>query len=158
MMARPEQSRCRQVVAFNSPERRRADEGFTLIEVLICTLILTVGMLAIAGLLLLTTQMQIGAQEAARSTRLAQDKIDELSTMDFATDPEIAVGGDLDADVDNYSEAALDDAGAVLDGVTLRWAVAAGPTADLRVVTLRVVNLRAQQYRDADLTTILRDE
>ena len=41
--------------------------GFTLIEVLICTLILTTGMIAIAALLGVTTQMQIGAREAAHS-------------------------------------------------------------------------------------------
>ena len=34
---------------------------------MICTLILTVGMIAIAGLLAVTTHMHIGAREAARS-------------------------------------------------------------------------------------------
>ena len=112
-------------------------------------LILTIGTVAIAGLLAVTTQMQIGAREAARSTRLAQDKIDELMKLNFSSDPAVAVGGDLDADATNYSETPL-------EGITLRWAVAAGPTADLRVLTLRVVNLRTQQYRQTDLTTIIR--
>ena len=38
----------------------------------------------------------------------------------------------------------------------LRWVVAAGPTDDTRVLTVRVENLRAQQQRRADLTTIIR--
>ena len=59
------------------------------------------------------------------------------------------MGGDLDADAANYSETPS-------EGVTLRWAVAAGPTDDLRVLTLRVVNVRAQQYRQTDLTTMIR--
>src|SRR5688572_19027444 len=61
------------------------NRGFTLVEVMICTLILTTGMLGIAGLLGVTTQMHQGAREAARSTRLAQEKIDELMKLDFDT-------------------------------------------------------------------------
>ena len=146
---KPERSRCPRGAASGCSERLQADRGFTLIEVLICTLILTVGMIAIAGLLLVTTQMQIGAREATRSTRLAQDKIDELMKLNFSSDPEVAVGGDLDANVTNYSETPA-------DGITLRWAVTTGPTDDLRVLTLRVVNLHAMQYRETELTTIIR--
>jgi Tfp pilus assembly protein PilV len=116
---------------------------------MICTLILTIGMVAIAALLAVTTQMQIGAREAARSTRLAQDKIDALMKLNFATAPAVAVGGSLTANVANYSETPS-------TGITLRWAVAAGPTDDTRVLTLRVVNLRAQQYRETNLATIIR--
>ena len=148
-MARVERSRYRRAGVSSCPERRRADAGFTLVEVLISMLVLTVGLVAIAGLLAVTTQMQIGAREAARSTRLAQDKIDALMKLNFTTDPAVAVGGNLTSDVANYSETPL-------QGVTLRWAVAAGPTDDLRVLTLRVVNLRTQQYRQTDLTTIIR--
>ena len=112
-------------------------------------LILMVGLVAIAGLLGVVTQMQIGAREAARSTRIAQDKIDELMKLNFSSDPAVAIGGDLASDVTDYSETPL-------AGITLRWAVAAGPTDDLRVLTLRVVNLRTLQYRETDLTTIIR--
>ncbi len=156
MMARVERSRYQRAAASGCPERLQADGGFTLVEVLISMLILTIGMMAIAGLLAVTTQMQIGAREAARSTRLAQDKIDELMKLNFSSDPAVAVGGDLDANATNYSETPIDGSGTPLDGITLRWAVAAGPTDDLRVLTLRVVNLRAQQYRQTDLTTIIR--
>ena len=112
-------------------------------------LILTVGLVAIAGLLGVTAQIEIGARESARSTRIAQDKIDELMKLNFSSNPAVAIGGDLTSDVTNYSETPL-------AGITLRWAVAAGPTDDLRVLTLRVVNLRTQQYRETDLTTIIR--
>jgi prepilin-type N-terminal cleavage/methylation domain-containing protein len=149
MMARRERSRSRRADVFSCPKRLRGDDGFSLVEVLVSMLILTIGMLAIAGLLAVTTQMALGAREAGRSTRLAQDKIDELMKLNFTTAPAIAIGGDLTADVANYSEAPL-------GGVTLRWAVAAGPTADLRILTLRVVNMRSEQYRNTDLTTIIR--
>jgi prepilin-type N-terminal cleavage/methylation domain-containing protein len=149
MMARPERSPYRQAVVSSCPERRRADGGFTLVEVMISMLILTIGLVAIAGLLGVVTQMQIGARESARSTRIAQDKIDELMKLNFSSDPAVAIGGDLASDVTNYSETPL-------AGITLRWAVAAGPTDDLRVLTLRVENLRTLQYRETDLTTIIR--
>ena len=112
-------------------------------------LILTIGMIAIAGLLAVTAQMHMGASEVARSSRIAQDKIDELMKLNFSTDPAVAVGGDLESDVANYSETPG-------QGITLRWAVTAGPTDDLRVLTLRVVNLRTQQSRQVDLSTIIR--
>jgi hypothetical protein len=124
--------------------------------VLVCTLVLTIGMVAIAGLLAVTAQMQIGARESARSTRLAQAKIDNLALRDFETDLQMAVGGSVVANVANHNEAAT-AAGVALPGITLRWVVANGPTEDTRVVTVRVVNLRAQQYRNTDVTTILRE-
>jgi hypothetical protein len=120
--------------------------------VLICTLILTTGMVAIAGLLTIITQMQIGAREATRSMRLAQEKVGELMKLDFDTDAEVAVGGSLTADQADHFDTPL-------TGVTVRWAVAAGPAAsgDTRILTVRVVNLKAQQYRTTDLTTIIRE-
>ena len=44
-----------------------------------------------------------------------------------------------------------------MTGVTLRWLVADGPTDDTRVLTVRVENMRAQNYRQTDLTTIIRE-
>ncbi|MBI2187869.1 MAG: prepilin-type N-terminal cleavage/methylation domain-containing protein [Acidobacteria bacterium] len=133
--------------------------GFTLVEVLVCTLILTTGLLAIAGLLAITTRMHFGAREAARATRLAQDKIDELMKLDFDTDAEVGVCADpnacLTTNVANHFEA--DAAG----GVTIRWAVEAHDSgnADLRVLTVRVDNSqRSRLYgQQVELTTIIRN-
>jgi hypothetical protein len=110
---------------------------------------MTIGMLAIAALLAVTTQMHIGARESARSTRLAQDKIDELLKLTFSSNPAIAVGGSLDSNVNNHSETPM-------TGVTVRWVVADGPTDDTRLLTVRVVNMRSQHYRNTDLATIVR--
>ena len=131
----------------NSPESRE-ERGFTLVEVLVCTFILTIGMVSTAGLLAVTLQAQQGARESARSTRLAQNKMDELMKLNF-TAAAVSIGGNLDADVANHTETPI-------EGVRTRWVVAAGPTDDTRVVTVRVTNMRAQQYRRADLTTIIR--
>ena len=121
---------------------------------MICALILTVGMIAIAGLLAVTTHMHIGAREAARSTRLAQDKIDELMKLDFDTDAEIAVGGNLDSNQANHFE---ENPGGQT-GITIRWQVDPHAVPDLRVLTVHVRNLRSQQYgRDVELSTIIRN-
>lgn len=128
---------------------RADDSGFTLIEVMVSMLVLTIGLVGIAAMLALTTQMHIGARENARSTRLAQDKFDELMKLNFASDPRVAVGGDLTSNVANYSDTPT-------TGVTLRWVVEAGPTDDTRSVTVRVLNEASQQYRQTDLSTIIR--
>ena len=131
------------------PVRAASENGFTLIEVMVSTVVLTIGLVGIAALLAITTEMHLGAREAARSTRLAQDKFDDLMKLDFDSDPEVAVGGDLDANAADYFDEPM-------TGVTVRWAVAAGPTDDTRVVTVRVLNNKAQKYRRTELTTIIR--
>jgi prepilin-type N-terminal cleavage/methylation domain-containing protein len=131
---------------------RPGEGGFTLIEVMICTLILTTGMLGIAGLLGVTTQMHFGAREAARATRLAQEKIDDLMKLDLDVNPQVAVGGSLTANQASHFEIPL-------DGITVRWTVAAHASGNdaLRVLTVRVENLRAQTYgRRTELSTIIR--
>src|SRR5688572_22122303 len=143
-MTKHGQLRCNPVDASSFNNSR----GFTLVEVLVCTLILTTGMLGIAGLLGVTTQMHQGAREAARSTRLAQEKIDELMKLDFDSDAAVAVGGNLAANAAGYFEVPNDTNGAALQGITTRWLVAAHGSGnpDLRVLTVRIVNLRAQTY------------
>jgi Tfp pilus assembly protein PilV len=121
---------------------------------MISMLILTTGMLAIAALLGVTTQMRIGAREAARSMRLAHQKIDELMKEDFTTSDLISVGGSLTSNEADHFEAEPEG----LEGITLRWSVAAGPVAETRVLTVRVENRRAQQYRNTEVNTIIRDE
>ena len=136
--------------------RRGAERegGFTLVEVMICTLVLAIGMLGVASLLAVTTQMHVGAREAARSTRVAQDKIDELMKLDFDDDAEVAVGGSLEENEDDHFE---EDPGGQ-DCITVRWTVAAGPVGDTRVLTVRVRNARARQYgRQVELSTIIRN-
>jgi prepilin-type N-terminal cleavage/methylation domain-containing protein len=126
----------------------KSEGGFTLVEVLVCTFILTIGMVSTAGLLAVTLQAQQAARESARSTRLAHDKMDELMKLNF-TNAQVSIGGNLDANVANHNSTPV-------PGVTVRWVVAAGPTNDTRVLTVRVTNMRAQQQRRADLTTIIR--
>ena len=166
MQTRTEPSRLPPVGAstFNRPadgdagsgRRSPSEGGFTLIEVLICTLILTTGTLAIAALLAVTATMQMGAREATRSTRLAQDKVDQLMKANFITNTNVEVGGSLTENSANHWDTPTDEDGNPLDGITRRWTVDPGPASDTRILTVRVVNMRAQQYRETDLRTIIR--
>lgn len=117
--------------------------------------ICTVGLVALAGLMAVTLRTQQLSRNSTQAVRLAQDKVDELTTLSFATDPSVACGGSLTADVENFND--LPGNG---PGYRRRWLVAAGPDGDLnlRQVTVRVIP-EVTDRRIAspfDLTTIIR--
>lgn len=137
--------------------RRRSGDprGFMLVDVLISTLVFAVGMLATAQLLIFTTEMRVSAQRQAESSRLAQAKFDELMKVNFGTDPRMAITpanvDSLGTNVNNYFDVPTPGV------VTRRWRVRAGPTADTRVVTVRVVNMTGSLgARTVEISTILR--
>ena len=137
---------------------RGREGGFTLVEVLISTLVMTIGLVGIAGMLAATTTAQISARESARSVRLAQAQLDELMKLPF-TDAQIAVGGNLAENEENYFVVLDRDGNESADpniGTIVRWAVAAGPTDDTRAITVRVIN-NAQLARRTELSSIIRE-
>jgi type II secretory pathway pseudopilin PulG len=144
------------------------ERGFTLVEAIVAMVVCTVGLVAMAELLAVTLRLQQLGRNSTSAVRLAQDKIDELTTMNFITNPSAACGGSIDADVADHFDTPLQDNGTpddpdddtVMKGYTRRWVISAGPDADpnLREVTVRVipeVNDRrvATPY---DLTTFIR--
>jgi prepilin-type N-terminal cleavage/methylation domain-containing protein len=96
------------------------DRGFTLIEVLIAMIVLTVALVSLAELMAITLRMQMLGRNQTAAIRLAQDKVDELMNQNFNTSPLVAIGGSLTADVANHF-----DAPSPL--YKRRWVVAAGP-------------------------------
>ena len=134
----------------NNPERTSGGEaGFSLIELMIASVVMTVGLVGMAQLLAVSTMMHSDARQLTGSTYAAQSKFDELAKLAFATAPAVQIGGSLTANVANYNDSPA-------PGVTRRWVVAAGPTADTRLVTVRVVNPGARQFSQRDLTTVVR--
>ena len=128
------------------------ESGFSLIEVMVAMVIFLVASVSLAQLLAMTTRMQLQAQNTTEATRLAETKLDELRTLDFATDPSIQLTTPavLDTDVANYFDVPA-------SGVTRRWSVVAGPTATTRTVTVRVIgNAGSLGARTVDLTSVLR--
>jgi len=100
-------------------------------------MIVTVGLVSLAGLLAVTLRMQQLGRNQTEAVRLAQDKMDELMTLNFDTEARIAIGGSLDDNVADH----FDTSGSY----TRRWLVEAGPVdpvhggADLRIITMRVI-------------------
>jgi Tfp pilus assembly protein PilV len=126
--------------------------------VLISTLVLTIGLVGIAGMLAATTTTQISARESARSVRLAQAQMDELMKLPFS-DASVAIGGDLADNVDNYFVVVDRQGNESADpniGTVVRWAVTPGPTGDTRAITVRVIN-NAQLARRTELSSIIRE-
>lgn len=144
------------------------ERGFTLVEAIVAMAVCTIGLIAMAELLAVTLRLQQLGRNSTSAVRLAQDKIDELTTMNFITNPSAACGGSIDANEADHFDTPLQDNGTpddptddtVMKGYTRRWIISAGPDADpnLREVTVRVipeVNDRrvATPY---DLTTFIR--
>jgi len=98
--------------------------------------ICTIGLVSLAELMAVTMRLQQLAQNSTQAVRLAQDKIDELTTLSFVTAPSVQCGGSLTVDVGNYNDAPANG-----QGYRRRWLVSAGPDGDLnlREVTVRVL-------------------
>ena len=102
--------------------------------------ILTVGLVALAGLLAVSLRMQQLGRNETQAVRLAQDKLDQLNALNFDTALTIQIGGSLTADVANHFDTPLDVNGNALP-YQRRWLVAAGPDGDanLRQITIRLI-------------------
>jgi prepilin-type N-terminal cleavage/methylation domain-containing protein len=118
-----------------SSPRLRDERGFTLIETLVASIVLTVALVAVAQLMAVSIRLHQTGRDSATAARLAQDKVEEMMKMNFTTNPAIQVGGSLDTNDDNHFDIPANS------GYTRRWQVAAGPAGNprLRTVTVRLV-------------------
>ncbi len=133
--------------------RRHADAGFTLVEVMVAMMVFLVGSIAVAQLMAVTARMHLVSQNSTEATRLAHEKFDELTRLDFGADPAMQITGadTLGGSVPNYFDSPTPGL------VTRRWRVQAGPTATTRVVTVRVIDgVGSLTQRTVDLTMVLR--
>ena len=133
------------------PSRTLSDDaGFTLVEVLIATLVLVVGLVSVAQLLAVSVVMNSDARSATSATQQAQTKIDELMKASFTTPAvQINAADTLSSNVANYFDTPA-------AGITRRWQVTAGPS-NTRKVTVRVLASRGRLYGNkVEMTTIIR--
>ena len=118
-------------------------------------MVATIGLIALAELLAVSIRMQQLGRNSMQAVRLAQDKVDELTTMNFATSAAVQCGGSITADVTNFN-----DTPTSTTGYKRRWVVSAGPDADLnlRQVTVRVTPIVSDRRIASpfDLTTVIR--
>ena len=132
---------------------RSNERGFTLVEVLISMTIMTVGLVAVAQLMAVSMQSHRLGRLTAEASILATVKMEELVKMNLATAPQVqitAAPDSLSANVANYFDQT--------NGYTRRWQVWAGPTADTRRVTMRVIPPASSRpfSKDVEITTIIR--
>ena len=130
------------------------EQGFSLIETLIAMLLLTVGLVSMAQLMAMTTMRHHDAREVSTAIELAQAKLEELMARNLTTAPADLISPDppdtLTTDISGYFDRPA-------TGILRRWRVKAGPVAHTRLLTVRVVDMRAHQYgATIDLTTIIR--
>jgi hypothetical protein len=130
------------------------ESGFSLVEALVAMVVITLGLVSMAQLMAVTAMRHHDAREVALGTELGQAKLEELMMLNLATAPELRTTPDspdsLFTNVAGYFDTPE-------RGITRRWRVGAGPVANTRLVTVRVVDARARQYGSTiDLTTIIR--
>ncbi len=129
----------------------RTDSGFSLVEALVASLLLAIGLTGAAQVLAVSITMQIAAREAATASVLADAKLRELRQLSFdAAATQITPAGvdSLASDVPGYFDIPL-------GGMTRRWRVAAGPASGTRRVMIRVVSARVPDAAVVEVVTVV---
>ena len=114
-----------------TPARR---EGFTIAEVLVATVILGVGMLALAGLMATVMGRHTRASITQEMVALSESKLEELrasSIIKAADTIQITIGGSTTASMANHADTI--QAPGVGRSYYRRWAVTAGPAGTRKV-------------------------
>ncbi len=132
--------------------------GFTLIELMIAIVMLSFGLLGMAGLMVSSTQVQQLATTRSQMTLVAESKLEELRSygMTAATDPlrvRLNVGGSMAAPMAGYADSAQAPGGR---WYYRRWQIV-NDIAGMRRVNLRVVPQYDDKYvaRQVQFTTLV---
>jgi prepilin-type N-terminal cleavage/methylation domain-containing protein len=132
---------------------QRKDEGFSLIEVMVAIMILTVGLLSLAQMMVVATNSNSLSGRMTSCSALAKEQLERLKASPFYTDPAaklrnpiLAAGGDINATAGGYSQLydtdGIPTAGAGMFEV--RWQITDVPTAlPLEMVRIQVRCLAA---------------
>jgi prepilin-type N-terminal cleavage/methylation domain-containing protein len=139
--------------------RNRTDErGFTLIEVMVAIVILTVGLLSLAQMMVLATSSNTLSGRMTSSSTLARDQLERLRSAPFYTDPitrqrnpVLQDGGDLDNPEPGFVQLYDADGRPVAGNGSLevRWQITTVPTnLPLEMLEIRVRCLPAAGMGD----------
>lgn len=117
-------------------ERRDGEAGFTLIETLVAIVVLVFGLIAVTNLLLVGATNNSVANQGTAATAVATQQMETLKARRFT---ELAPGGDLGSDVNDYSD------NVVVEGVgtiNVRWTVVMPEDEpQLRLITVQAEGL-----------------
>jgi prepilin-type N-terminal cleavage/methylation domain-containing protein len=135
-----------------------ARAGFTLVELIMAIMLLTIGMIAMAGVLSSSSRLQKISQSRGEMTTLAEAKLEELrsygsSAPGAAIRANLAVGGSRTSSVTGYSDVVTGVSGQTF---RRRWEIVNG-IAGTRELRLRVepVTLSRGQIARLDFTTLV---
>ncbi len=130
--------------------------GFTIIELIISIMVLTVGILGVLGVMATVTAYQMRTASRDEMTGFLEGKLEELraaAVVMSADSMQITMGGSLTSSQNDHSDEVTGPAGRLY---ILRWQVQAGP-AGTRTVTLRIVPAEPSRrtIRQVEVTTLL---
>jgi type IV pilus assembly protein PilV len=86
------------------PVKRFRQSGFTLIEMMVSILVLTIGLVGTAALMSSSVNMGAHARYASTAALLASEKMEDLDRYPD-NDPNLVGGGSLTGDITGYSDA-----------------------------------------------------
>ena len=138
--------------------RRRPTAGFTLVELMVAIVVLSVGMLGLAMVLMSSMRSLRLASSRSEATAIAESKLEELRSYSMTAGSDtlqarLALGGSVTARTVLYSDYAQSPGGSWYDR---RWHITPGP-AGTRRVTLRVEPTVALPYtvKRLEFTTLV---
>ncbi len=140
------------------PSRKRSGRaGFSLVELIIALMMMTIGVVAAATLVAGVARTQRRATARTEMTEVGQSKIEELRAIASTQAPgaavpvELVVGGSLTASQEDHADTVASGRGRRF---VRRWVVDNGPAGTLDV-TIRVVPLNAalDDVRNVDFHT-----
>jgi len=83
-------------MAIQRENRKRAEQGFTLVEALVAMLVLTFGLIAITNLFIVAAGSNTVANHSTAAAAQAAEVMERLKAVDFNT---LQANGDLDNDI-----------------------------------------------------------
>jgi hypothetical protein len=138
---------------MTTPQTPRSEAGFSLIETMVASLVLTVGLVGLTQLLAVATVMHADASKATTDTVLAQAYMDELMkdpTLQTSLSLYSIQMGSLASNMGPYYDEPE-------PGITRRYTITDGPVANTWLLTVKVENKGGHLYgRSQELTTVIR--
>jgi Tfp pilus assembly protein PilV len=130
--------------------RARNEAGFSLVEAMVASLVLTIGLVGLAQLLAVATVMHSDARQATADTVLAQAKLDELMKSNGLSLSSVQLGSIASNMAPYYDEPE--------PGITRRWQINEGPVANTWLLQVNVENKGGHMYGASQtLTTVIRE-
>lgn len=134
---------------MSEPQNVTSESGFSLIEAMVASLVLTIGIVGLMQLLAVATVMHSDARMATADTVLAQAKLDELMKSGSLPLSNVQLGSVASNMAPYYDQPE--------SGVTRRWQINNGPVAGTYLLQVTVENKGGRMYGGKQtLTTVIR--